>query len=198
MSQFKIQNPKSKIALIVAVSENGVIGRDNQLPWHLPADLKRFKQLTTGHAVIMGRKTFESIGKPLPLRRNIVITRRKNWNADGIEVAHSLDEAIGLAASDDEVFILGGAEVFRDALPRANTLYLTRVHATVDGDVYFPPVDWSQWQLIEEERHDPSGGMSSELPFNFLTYRKLLYRRAVILDQVDSPRACVIMHAHGG
>src|SRR5688572_24314058 len=140
-----------RISLIVAMAENRVIGRNNQLPWHLPADLKHFKSLTTGHSVIMGRKTFESMGKPLPNRRNIVITRQANFRADGVDTAHSLEEAISLAKGDAEIFVIGGAEVFRDALNGADRLYLTLIHATIEGDVFFPEVDWSEWTLIEAE-----------------------------------------------
>ena len=142
-----------RISLIVAMSENRVIGRDNRLPWHLPADLKRFKQLTTGHAVVMGRKTFGSIGKPLPNRRNIVITRDRNYRAAGIEVAHGFDEAVALVKGDDEVFIAGGAEIFREALGGADRMYITLIHATIDGNVFFPDVNWSEWTLIDDERH---------------------------------------------
>src|SRR5688572_9779145 len=105
-----------RLSIIVAMSENRVIGRNHRLPWHLPADLKRFKQLTTGHTIVMGRKTFESIGKPLLNRRNVVLTRDGNFRAPGVEVAHELDEAIALAKDDSEVFVIGGAEIFRDAL----------------------------------------------------------------------------------
>lgn len=143
-----------RLSIIVAMSENRVIGRDNQLPWHLPADLKRFKQLTTGHAVIMGRKTFDSIGKPLPNRRNIIVTRDRDFRAGGIDIAHSLDEAIALARHEEEVFIAGGAEIFREAASGADRIYLTLVHANVEGDVFFPDIDWNEWTLVEDERHE--------------------------------------------
>jgi dihydrofolate reductase len=157
-------------SLIVAMSENRVIGREGRLPWHLPADLKRFKQLTTGHPIIMGRKTFESIGRALPNRRNIVITRQRNWRAAGAETVHSLTYAIRLASEyvDDEVFIIGGADVFRDALPQADTLYLTLVHETIEGDVHFPEVDWSEWTCVEDHRYEPDS--ANPLPYSFRKY----------------------------
>lgn len=149
----------SPISIIVAVSENSVIGRDNDLPWHLPADLKHFMSTTRGHPVIMGRKTFESLQQPLTNRPNIIITRDPDYTADGATITHSLDEAIDaarkLAADDEEIFVLGGSEIFRQALPIADRLYLTLVHATVQGDVYFPQWDESQWTL-SDERHHPA------------------------------------------
>ncbi len=143
-----------KISVIAAMPENRVIGRDGALPWHLPADLARFKSITTGHTVIMGRKTFESVGQPLPNRRTIVITRNNDYQCAGIFIAHGLDEALDLAAHEDEVFILGGQAVYRIALPRADCLYLTIIHATIEGDTYFPTFDFDDWKLVEDERHE--------------------------------------------
>ena len=143
-----------KISVIAAMSENRVIGRDGALPWHLPTDLARFKSITIGHSVIMGRKTFESVGQPLPKRRTIVITRNYDYQAAGVFIAHSLDEALDLAAHEDEIFILGGEAVYQIALPRADRLYLTIVHATIQGDTYFPPIEPDQWELIEDSRHE--------------------------------------------
>lgn len=139
------------IALIFAESENGVIGRDGGLPWHLPADLKRFKALTTGHTLVMGRKTFESIGRPLPHRRSIVITRNPALRIDGVDVAHSLDEALALATGD--VFVIGGAAVYRMALPRADRVYRTVVHAEIEGDVR---LGWDRagWRRVRHESQD--------------------------------------------
>jgi dihydrofolate reductase len=144
-----------QISLIVAVSDNGVIGRRGQLPWRLSSDLQRFKSLTMGHAVLMGRKTFESIGRPLPGRRMIVVTRQENYRAKGAEVVYSLKEGYRRAAEqgETEVFVIGGAEIFREALPHAAQLYLTRVHATIDGDAFFPPLDLKEWQLVSSEPH---------------------------------------------
>ncbi|HEU5134643.1 MAG TPA: type 3 dihydrofolate reductase [Steroidobacteraceae bacterium] len=142
------------ITLIVAVADNGVIGRDNTLPWHLPEDLKRFKRLTMGKPMIMGRKTFDSIGKPLPGRRNIVVTRDTNYQRVGVEVAHGAEAAIEAAAGAPEVMVIGGADLFRLFLPRAGRIHLTRVHAEIDGDVRWPDLDNRQWEVIERERHE--------------------------------------------
>ena len=143
-----------KISLIAAMSENRVIGRDGALPWHLPADLARFKSITTGHTLIMGRKTFESVGKPLPNRRSIVISRNSDYQCEGVVVAHSFDEALEHGAGQEEVFVLGGQAVFELALPRADRIYLTMVHASIDGDTHFPPFDPSEWTFVEDERHE--------------------------------------------
>ena len=140
------------LSVIVAMSENRLIGRGGDLPWHLTADLRRFRRLTIGHAIIMGRKTYESIGRPLPNRRSIVITRQADYAAEGIETAGSLDEALSLVALDYEAFVIGGAEVFREALPRASRLYMTLVHAELEGDVYLPPFEDNVWTLASEER----------------------------------------------
>jgi dihydrofolate reductase len=139
------------VSIIAAVAENGVIGRGGQLPWHLSDDLRRFKQLTMGHTVVMGRRTWESIGRPLPGRRMVVVSRQSNYEIDtvGVCVAATLLEAlqVGQAAGDDEVFIIGGAELYRAALPIADRLYLTRVHADVVGDTYFPAIEWDAWAV---------------------------------------------------
>lgn len=136
-----------KVVLIAALSENGTIGDKGKIPWHISADLKRFKQVTMGHPVIMGRKTFESISKPLPGRRNIVLTRHP-----GPDHFPSLDAALQSCADEETVFVIGGAVVYREALPLADALYLTHVHKRVDGDTKFPPFDRSQW--IEVARQD--------------------------------------------
>jgi dihydrofolate reductase len=156
-----------RISIIAAVAENGVIGRGGELPWHLAADLKRFKQLTMGHTLIMGRKTWESIGRPLPGRKMVVITRQKDFRSAGIEIVASLDAALEIAAAlgDVETFIIGGAEIYRLALPRADRLYLTRVHANVDGDAIFPDVDSRAWKLTEIEERPADA--SNEFSFNF-------------------------------
>jgi dihydrofolate reductase len=142
-----------KISIIVAVSENGVIGRGGDLPWHLANDLRRFQQVTMGHTVIMGRRTWESIGRPLPGRCMVVISRRPDFRLDDsdVKVVSSLDDALRVATSahDDEAFIIGGAELYRAALPRANRLYFTRVHAEIAGDTFFPEVSWTDWRLVE-------------------------------------------------
>lgn len=137
------------LSLIVAVAENGVIGRGGALPWHISADLKRFKQLTMGHAIIMGRKTWESLGRPLPGRRSIVVSRNPQFAAAGAEVVPSLDAALQLAADDSEVFVIGGASLYEEALAKADRLYITRVLAKVEGDTNFPAYDAGQWKRIE-------------------------------------------------
>jgi dihydrofolate reductase len=139
------------LSCIAAVADNGVIGRDNSLPWRLSADLQRFKRLTTGHWLIMGRKTFESMGKPLPNRTSVVLTRDRGYQRPGAIVVNHLDEALRLSSDQEEVFVLGGAAVFREALPRAQKLYLTRVHAEVEGDVKFPALDLEEWNQVERE-----------------------------------------------
>ena len=128
------------VSLIAAVAENGVIGKDNKLPWHLPADLQIFKKTTLNHPIIMGRKNFESIGKALPGRTNIVLTKNLNFTAEGIKIAHSLNEAFEIAAATgaDECFIIGGAEIYREALPFCQKLYITRVHGVFEGNIYMP------------------------------------------------------------
>jgi dihydrofolate reductase len=145
-----------RVSIVAAISENGVIGRDGGLPWRISSDLRRFKQLTMGHHLVMGRKTFQSIGRTLPGRTTLVLTRNGEFQAPGVIVACDLDEALDYCRGDGEVFIVGGAEVYRQALPRAQRLYLTEVHARVDGDAFFPQLDRSQWRLAEEQRQ-PSG-----------------------------------------
>lgn len=152
-----------RIALIWAMARNRVIGRDNQLPWYLPNDLKYFKRITTGKPVIMGRKTYESIGKPLPNRTNIVVTRDTGFEAAGVKVVHSLDEAIELAEAEtlisgaDEVIVMGGAEIYAQALPRADRLYVTLVHAEVEGDAYFPEIDLNAYREVMREDYSAEG-----------------------------------------
>jgi len=143
------------LSLIVAVAENGVIGREGGLPWHLSADLKRFKRLTMGHTIVMGRKTWESIGRPLPGRTMLVVSRQADYQANGVQVVGSLAEAIDQAqqAGEETLFVIGGAEIYRQALPKANRLYLTRVLAPIDGDTHFPEIDLSVWNPIESQSH---------------------------------------------
>lgn len=158
------------LSLILATSENRVIGRDGDLPWHLPADLKRFKRLTVGHSIVMGRKTFESIGRPLPRRRSIVLSRDPTYRAEGAEVAASLERALELTAGEDEVFVIGGAGVFEDALPLADRLYLTLVHADVEGDVALEDFDRDAWTLISEDRREADDRHAHA--FTFQTYER--------------------------
>lgn len=150
------------------MAENRVIGVDNTLPWRLPADLKHFRRLTSGHPVIMGRRNFESIGKPLPERDNIVVTRNPDYRAPGCVVTHSLEEALTAAQNDAEIFIIGGADIYRQALSRADRLYLTLVHADVPGDTYFPEFDPAQWHETRRERH--AADEKNAYAYTFLTY----------------------------
>ena len=137
------------ISLIVAMAQNGVIGRDNALPWRLPADLKRFKEFTLGKPILMGRKTFEAIGRPLPGRANLVLTRDRDWRAAGAIPVHSVEEALLQTRTCDELVAIGGAEIYRLLLPLARRIYLTHVHADVPGDTYFPAFDPAQWDDVE-------------------------------------------------
>jgi dihydrofolate reductase len=143
--------PQTLLTLIVAVADSGVIGRDNSLPWHLPEDLKRFKRLTMGKPIVMGRKTFESIGKPLPGRVNIVVTRDPGYRRDGVIVVHDVDSAVRAAGPVPEIMVIGGAELFRSLLPRAGRVHLTRVHGNIEGDVMWPALDDRDWQVVERE-----------------------------------------------
>jgi dihydrofolate reductase len=158
------------------MAENRVIGRNNTLPWHLPADLKRFRSLTTGHTLIMGRKTFESIGRPLAGRRIVVLTRDRGWRGGGgggggVEVAHDWHQVIAAYAGAAELFVAGGADVYRLALPLADRVYLTVVHASVTGDAHFPVLDDSVWRLVEDERHD--GDEKNPFPYSFRRYERV-------------------------
>ncbi len=144
------------VSLIVAVSENGVIGRDGGLPWHLPRDLRHFKATTMGHHLIIGRRTWDEVGKPLPGRTMVVVTRSLRFEAAGATVVHSLDDALEVARNDEEPFIGGGAHIYRMALARGlvERLYLTRVHAEVEGDTFLPEIDFDDWQLVSSEHHE--------------------------------------------
>lgn len=141
------------IAIVVAASDNWGIGKNNQLPWHLPADLKHFKNITMGGTMIMGRKTFEAIGKVLPGRRSIVITSQKDFDAKGAETVRSLDEALQNCRGQAEVYIIGGGEIFKQALPLCNIIYLTKVHTIIDADVFFPELNMDEWLVAESELH---------------------------------------------
>lgn len=164
------------LGIIVARAQNGCIGRNNKLPWHLPNDLRYFKAQTWGRPIIMGRKTWESIGKPLPGRTNIVMTRQPNFRADGIRVVDSLQAAIRLAQdialieAADRIMVIGGANVFAEAMPQAEYLFLTEVHADIDGDTFFPDVDLSGYQ--EESREDFDASGDNPYPYSFIRYRR--------------------------
>lgn len=146
------------ISIIVAIAENNAIGRNNDLLWHLPADLRRFKQITSGHPVIMGKRTYFSLPRrPLPGRKNVVITDIPGEKFEGCQVAYSIDEALAQCDPAEENFIIGGASVYRQFLPHTDKLYLTRVHRAFEGDVFFPAIDFQQWELISSETVPPSG-----------------------------------------
>lgn len=143
------------VSVVVAIAENNAIGKDNQLLWHLPADLKHFKEITTGHTIIMGRKTYDSIGKPLPNRRNIVITRTQGLQIPGTEVKGNIEDALALCKGEEEVFIIGGAELYRSTMNIIDRIYLTRVHEHYAADAFFPEIDFSRWEETNVEKHLP-------------------------------------------
>ena len=161
------------VTLVVAMGANRVIGADGGLPWRLPEDLAHFKALTLGHPMIMGRATHESIGRPLPGRTTLVITRQPDWSADGVETAASLDEALARAAElDDEVFVVGGGQVYAEAIERdlVDVLAVTRVAASPDGDTFFPRIDWEAWSEVGRVSH--LGPEPERTPFDIVTYRR--------------------------
>lgn len=158
-----------RIVLVVAMADNRTIGRDGDLPWRISADLKHFKAVTIGHPVVMGRKTWDSLGRPLPGRRNIVITRNASFNAEGAERAASLDDALAMCADADKVMVIGGGQIYADAIGRADVIELTEVHAAVDGDTVFPEIDPVIWTETARVRHEPEtpGGPA----FSFVTLK---------------------------
>ncbi|ADB37102.1 dihydrofolate reductase [Spirosoma linguale] len=162
-----------KISLIAAVAQNGVIGRENDLPWHLPDDFAFFKRKTSHHPIIMGRKSLESLGKPLPNRTNIVLTRNAEFSAAGVTIVHTLDDAIAeaKAINQTEIFVIGGAEIYKMALPIATTLYLTEIHQDYDGDAYFPEFDKNEWQEVSRRPH-PADERHA-VSFDFVEYEKV-------------------------
>ena len=161
------------ITIVLARAINGVIGRDGQLPWHIPGDLKRFKALTMGHHIIMGRKTFESIGRILPGRTTIVVTRNSGFRVDGAVVVHDFGDAIAKCAGDTEAFVIGGEKIFQSALALADKIYLTEIDRNFDGDVYFPAIDMRAWRLVEREmNHDPE----QKLDYAFTVYERTDFR----------------------
>ncbi|MCD4483232.1 dihydrofolate reductase [Chromobacterium vaccinii] len=161
-------NRKPMLTLVAAMAANRTIGVDNQLPWRLPEDLKHFKATTLGKPVIMGRKTWDSIGRPLPGRRNIVVTRQADWRADGAETAHSLEEALALAGAVDEACLIGGADLYRQALALADRLCLTEIARDYDGDAHFPVFDPDDWHEASREAAVSADG----LPYAFVEYRR--------------------------
>jgi len=170
------------LSLIVAMDQNGVIGRDGDLPWRLSADLRRFKQITMGHSIVMGRKTFDSIGRLLPGRETIIVTRNSEFQFKGATVVHRPEDVSSVVANDSEAFIIGGAEIYRQMLPLVDRLYLTRVEATVEGgtveggtvegDTVFPEVDWTQWDLVEQESHPADD--KNDFNFRFEVHQRSL------------------------
>jgi len=158
------------ISLIVAIGKNNVIGNKNSLPWKLPADMKHFKELTLGKPVIMGRKTFESIGKPLPKRINIIITGDEGYKAEGCVVAHSLDEALKAAGTAEEIMIIGGAQIYKEFLPKANKMYLTLIDADFGGDAYFPEYKIEEWEETAYEEHERD--KDNQYNYTFIVLRR--------------------------
>lgn len=160
------------INIVVAKASNNVIGAKNNLIWHLPNDLKHFKNITSGHPIIMGRKTFESLGRPLPNRTNIVITRDQNWNAEGVEVFNSLEKAISFAKTlDENIAIIGGGNIYKQAMEFTDILYITEVHHEFDGDTYFPEIDAADWE--ETEREDHKKDEKHPYAYSFVTYKRV-------------------------
>ena len=160
------------ISIIVAITENNIIGRDNGMPWHLPADLKYFRERTTGHHIVMGRKTFESIGggRPLPNRVSIIITKQKDYKAEGCLIAHSLEEAIEIAKDENELFIIGGKQIYEQSLALANKMYITRIHTSIDGDTSFPQYDENQWEMTSYTEREADE--KNVYPLSFLVFDK--------------------------
>jgi len=158
------------ISIIVAASENNVIGAAGELPWRLSEDLKHFKATTMGKPIVMGRKTWESIGRPLPGRQNIVITRQAKFNAEGCDVVASLDEAAATAGDEQEIMVIGGGEIYSLALPMAGRLYLTRVHTEIDGDAFFPEIDETEWRLIDDIHREADG--RNQFDYSFRVYER--------------------------
>ena len=164
-----------RVTLIAAVARNGVIGAEGDMPWRIPEDFAFFKRTTMGHPMVMGRATFDSIGRPLPGRRSIVVTRSQTWRHDGVEVAHSLDDALRLAAcgaGGDEVFVVGGGQIYRQAMPLADRLLITEVDLEPDGEVTFPEIDPQTWREVSRV----PGGDSSDISFAFVEYERAAAR----------------------
>ncbi|TVZ55891.1 dihydrofolate reductase [Lutibacter sp. Hel_I_33_5] len=161
------------ITIIAAIAKNNALGKDNDLIWHLPADLKRFKKVTTGHHILMGRNTFESIGKPLPNRTTVIITRNKRYKQKGCEVAYSIEKALEIAKEDEEIFIIGGAQIYKQAIEKdlVNQLDITIVHHEFDADVFFPEIDSKIWK--EAKREDFKADDKNKYDYSFVSYVKI-------------------------
>ncbi len=160
------------ITIIAAIAKNNALGKNNDLIWHLPADLKRFKKITSGHYILMGRNTFESIGKPLPNRTTIIITRNKNYYKDGCLIAHSIEEAIEMASSEERIFILGGAQIYKEAIEKdlVDQLDITFVHHEFDADAFFPEIDLKKWE--EKNRENFKADKKNNYDYSFVSYLK--------------------------
>ena len=158
------------ISIIAAVSENNALGKNNDLVWHLPDDFKRFKQLTSGHYIVMGRKTFESFPKPLPKRTHVIVTRQKNYTPEGCLVANTLQEAIQLCPKNEDTYIIGGGEIYKQSIAIADVLEITRVHHSFDADTFFPEIDLKIWQLTSEEFHPKDD--KHNYSFTYQSYRR--------------------------
>ncbi len=162
---------KPNLSLIAAVAENNVIGKNNNLIWHLPNDLKYFKKITSEHTIIMGRKNFEAIGRALPNRKSVVISRNKNYKAKDCVVVNNIEEAVNQAKGDDEPFVIGGGEIYKQMLSLVNKIYLTRVHASFKGDTFFPELDKREWKLISEEKNKVDD--KHKYPYTFFVYERI-------------------------
>ncbi|MCP4284437.1 MAG: dihydrofolate reductase [Gammaproteobacteria bacterium] len=158
----------TELSIVVAMDDNRLIGKNNELPWHMPADLAFFKRTTMGKPIVMGRKTFESIGRPLPGRRNVVVTRDREYRAPGCEVANGIDDAMALCADSEEVMLIGGAELYRQTLHRATRLYVTLIHQSFDGNAWFPRLDSTLWRPESRENFDAD--YSNPYPYSFIKY----------------------------
>jgi len=158
------------VTIVVAIGENNAIGKDNELLWYLPKDLRHFKTITNGHTIIMGRKTFESVKKPLPNRRNIIITRNTELSIEGAEVVHTIDEALEISKEDGEVFIIGGAEIYKQAMKHTDKIFLTVVHESFEADAFFPEIDTNLWEETASETHLPDE--KNNLSFTFSTLER--------------------------
>lgn len=158
------------ITLIAAAAENNALGKNNDLIWHLPDDFKRFKAITSGHYIIMGRKTFESFPKPLPNRTHVIITRQKNYNPENCIVVNSLEKAIEICPKDEDIFVIGGGEIYQQSIAIAHKIELTRVHSTFEADTFFPEIDTTIWKLVQEEFHPKDE--KHLYAFSFQTYLK--------------------------
>jgi dihydrofolate reductase len=166
-----ITHHSSRLSIIVAMAQNRTIGINNTLPWRCPEDLRHFKALTMGHHMIMGRKTFESIGKPLPGRTTVVVTRNRELKIEGCLIAHSLEDAIAACAGDEEIFVVGGAELYAQAMPVVDTLYITEIQQNVQGDAHFPEFAKNTWHEVAREPHSQTE--PQPLEYHFVTYRRI-------------------------